>query len=97
MQNQSRIEELLSEMLKKQDRQEELLQNHSEALKVLVKGQKQLIDVTKDIKGLLQKHDEKLDDLDLEVKNVSMYLYKIFNVEKRLNDMEERLSKVENR
>ena len=43
MKNEGRIVELLSDSLKKQDQQNELLTNHSQYLDILVQGQAQLL------------------------------------------------------
>ena len=43
MKNEDRIVELLSDSLKRQDQQNELLANHSQYLDILVQGQAQLL------------------------------------------------------
>lgn len=61
MKNEDKIVDLLAEGIRKQDRLEETLNKKFD----------RLIEVSEGIMKALQKHDEKLDHMDIEVKNIA--------------------------
>lgn len=95
MKNEDRIVELLSESLKRQDQMVDQmkgmngrLDSHEEILKGLAQGQQTLI-------KLYEKQNDRFEQLEIEIKNIAFYLSRIFDVEKRMNDFEDRISKLE--
>ena len=77
MKNEDRIVELLSDSLKRQDQQNELLTNHSQYLDVLVQGQAQLLLTAQETNkrlSAIEKGLEEMSELRREIDRIKRHI-----------------------
>ncbi|MEM6841252.1 MAG: hypothetical protein AAF944_25820 [Bacteroidota bacterium] len=82
MKNEDRIVELLSEMLRKQDRQSAQFEKQANQIDRLIDIAEQQTEILVKYDQRFEKLENHLESLELEEKNVSFYLSKVFDVQR---------------